>query len=185
MPSRERIEQAGGVSDDAVQAKTGKSWARWFAILDRAGARDMTHKQIVAALARYRLGPWWSQMVTVAYEQSRGLRAVHQQSDGFQISKTRTVGVTKARLYDAWKATARRQWLEDPELVVSKATRNRSLRIVWVDGHSRLDAYFYSSGRGKSRVTVNHRKLGDSRQAERMKRYWGRQLDRLQAWLAR
>ena len=34
----------------------------------------MNHKQIVALLyAKHNVGPWWQQMVTVTYEQARGL----------------------------------------------------------------------------------------------------------------
>ena len=31
------------MSDEAVKAKTGKTWKQWFAILDKAGAKQMTH----------------------------------------------------------------------------------------------------------------------------------------------
>ena len=29
------------MSDEAVKAKTGKSWKEWFALLDKAGAKKM------------------------------------------------------------------------------------------------------------------------------------------------
>src|SRR5262249_29597219 len=32
------------VGDSAVQARTGKTWEEWFAILDRAGGVKMSHK---------------------------------------------------------------------------------------------------------------------------------------------
>ena len=38
------------MSDAAVQAKTGKTWPEWFAVLDKAGAAKMTHKEIAAHL---------------------------------------------------------------------------------------------------------------------------------------
>lgn len=65
-------------SDAAVAAKTGKSWAQWFAVLDAAGANKMSHKEIVAYLRdNHDIGSWWQQMVTVGYEQARGLREKH------------------------------------------------------------------------------------------------------------
>src|SRR5262245_24402010 len=104
--------KAAGVSDDAVRAKTGKGWDEWFALLDRAGAAKMDHKQIVACLDKYPIGGWWQQMVTVAYEQERGLRAKHQQADGFATGVSRTVGVPVDTLYGAWhNARKRRRWL--------------------------------------------------------------------------
>jgi len=43
-----------------------------LAILDKAGAKKMDHKQIVAYLSeQHQVGPWWQQMVTVGYEQAR------------------------------------------------------------------------------------------------------------------
>jgi len=48
------------IGDDAVLARTGKAWAGWFRVLDRAGAKRMDHKQIVAhLLAHHDLSPWW------------------------------------------------------------------------------------------------------------------------------
>lgn len=32
---------------------------------------------------------WWSQMVTVMYEQSRGLREKHQRADGYAVSASK------------------------------------------------------------------------------------------------
>jgi len=34
------------MSDEAVAAKTGKNWSRWFKHLDAAGAKQMTHQEI-------------------------------------------------------------------------------------------------------------------------------------------
>lgn len=38
------------MSDEAVKAKTGKTWKEWFTILDKAGATKMTHQEIVKLL---------------------------------------------------------------------------------------------------------------------------------------
>jgi hypothetical protein len=67
------------MSDEAVEAKTGKTWSRWFKHLDAAGARKMTHQEIVAHLRdKHDVRPWWQQMVAVTYEQARGLREIHE-----------------------------------------------------------------------------------------------------------
>ena len=72
------------ISDDAVKAKTGKIWREWFSLLDKAGARTLDHKGIVAILSeQYSVGPWWQQMVTVEYERARGLREKHETAAGF------------------------------------------------------------------------------------------------------
>ena len=77
------------ISSEAVKAKTGKTWAQWFALLDKSRAQAMSHKDIVAVLAgKNGLGPWWRQMVAVAYEQAKGLRDKHEKPDGFEISRS-------------------------------------------------------------------------------------------------
>ena len=43
------------MSDEAVKAKTGKVWKEWFTILDKAGAKKMTHQEIGRASCRERV----------------------------------------------------------------------------------------------------------------------------------
>ena len=79
METKRRATTGPRMSDEAVKAKTGKNWKEWFAILDRSGANKMGHQEIVKCLnTKHDIGPWWQQMVTVTYEQARGLREKHQ-----------------------------------------------------------------------------------------------------------
>ncbi len=154
----------GGISSAAVEKATGRGWAEWFAILDKAGARSMTHKEIAALLhARHRCPPWWSQMVTVGYEQARGLRARHQVAGGYQVGASRTVNIPIAALYRAWADPKQRlRWLGAADLEVRRATANRSLRITWQPkkpAPTSVEVMFYEKGAGKSQVTVQHSKL--------------------------
>ena len=92
------------LSDDAVKERTGKIWADWFKILDKAGAKKWPHKEIAAyLLEKHKVGGWWSQMVAVGYEHERGLREKFQKCDGeFSASSSRTLAVPVAKLYTAW-----------------------------------------------------------------------------------
>jgi hypothetical protein len=82
----------GTIGDDAVKRATGKSWKEWFALLDKAGAAALSHRDITKLLSvRHELADWWSQMVTVAYERARGLRKVHETASGFNASVSRTL----------------------------------------------------------------------------------------------
>ena len=68
------------ISDEAVKAKTGKSWNQWFKILDRLNVKTNGHRHAAMSLHRtYKLNPWWSQAVTIRYEWERGLRTVKNQ----------------------------------------------------------------------------------------------------------
>lgn len=177
---RTRVREAGGIGTEAVNARTGKSWDEWFAILDRSGARRQTHKQIVSVLAtRYGLPPWWRQMVAVGYEQARGLRAKHETAAGFQISRSRTIASPVRRVYRAWSDGEQRSgWLSAADVVIRTATRNRSLRITWPNKTS-VEVMLYPKGASRTQVTVQHRKLPSAAAGERMKRFWGEALERL------
>lgn len=172
------------ISDEAVEAKTGKDWSTWFEILDAAQAQQMSHKEIVAFLdGNYQVGPWWRQMVTVTYEQARGLREKHEKPTGYQISRSRTLAAPVERLFDAWQDPAQRaSWLP-AAVTIRKSTPNRSLRITWEDGTTDLDVMFYPKGEGKTQVNVQHNKLPDADHAEQMKEYWASALERLAAYV--
>lgn len=170
------------MSDEAVAAKTGKNWKQWFAIIDKAGGRKMTHQEIVKLLnSKHNVGPWWGQMVTVTYEQQSGLRQNHQKPDGFQISVSRTINTPLSFVYTAFESEApRKEWLGEDGLVTRKATKNKSMRVTWKDGKTSLEINFYAKAKDKSQVVVQHSKLSSAGAAERMKTYWNKALDRLQ-----
>ena len=169
------------MGDDAVRAKTGKTWAEWFAILDSAGAKKLDHKGIVAILTeKHTLPPWWRQMVTVGYEQERGLRVAHQSPQGFTANASKTINVPLMTLYKAWSdKKARARWLPKPDFEVRRATPGRSMRITWVDKKSNLDVGFVAKGNGKSQVALDHGKLPDASAVERMKKFWSKALQAL------
>jgi len=172
--------QSERMSDEAVRAKTGKSWDEWLAILDAAGAKTLGHKEIVALVGQHGAGPWWRQMVTVTYEQARGLREKHQTATGYTANASRTIGVSVDRLFEAWSdASLRGRWLPDAELTIRKATPGKSLRISWGDG-TNVDVGLVSKGESKSQIAVEHAKLPDAEAVARAKEYWKQALDRLQ-----
>lgn len=173
------------MSDEAVRAKTGKTWKEWFAILDKAGAEKMTHQEIVKYLnTKQGVGPWWQQMVTVTYEQARGLREMHQKPAGYQISVSRTVNTPLPRLYKSFaNAKSRSAWLGEDGVVVRTATLGKSMRVTWNDKKTSLEINFYAKAAHKSLVVVQHSKLPDAKSSARMKTYWGKALDRLRASL--
>ncbi len=175
-----------GVASAAVLAKTGKTWERWFAILDKAGARKLAHKDIALYLSEtHRVPDWWCQMVTVGYEQARGLRQKHERPDGYSISKSVTLLVPIAKAYAAWDDPKQRAlWLDETRVAVRKATANKTMRITWVDGKSSLEVYFWDKGPSKCQVVVQHSKLATASAAAKMKSSWAARLNRLKAILS-
>jgi len=181
MKTRKSSEKVAGMSSAAVRAATGKTWKQWVSTLDKAGARKMTHKEIVAVVSgEHGIGPWWQQMVTVGYEQARGLRQKHETSQGFQISRSKTFAVPVATAFRAWQDKNRKQWLEGDRTTIRKATPGKSIRASWDGGATLLDINFYPKGAGKTQVTVQQSKLKTSAAAEKMKTFWRKNLNRLQ-----
>jgi hypothetical protein len=170
-----------GMSDDAVKAKTGRTWVEWVRALDAIGAATMAHRDIAARVhEEFGVGPWWGQTVTVGYERIRGLRAVGQRRTGsWEAAKSRTFSVPLASLYAAWAdAKKRARWLPGVKLTVRKATDGRSMRITWDDDTS-VELWFTSKGEAKSAVQVQHTKLASKDDATERKAYWGERLDAL------
>jgi hypothetical protein len=174
----------GGISTAAVKKATGRTWAQWLALLDRAGARKLPHREIARLLDRkHRLKDWWGQMVTVGYEQARGLRMKHQKADGFEISVTQTLAAPVDRAFAAWRDPAlREQWLPRTPLTVRKATPHKSIRILWPDD-TRVSVNFWPKGPLKCAVVPQHGKLTTPEAAEKMKAYWAAQLETLRVFL--
>lgn len=172
------------ISNEAVQAKTKKNWDEWFAILDTAGGKNMSHKDIVAFLEKnYAIDAWWQQSVTVTYEQARGLRKKYEMADGYQISKSITINAPAEKAFKAWTdEMTRANWLENPNIILRKATPNKSLRITWEDPKTSLEVYFYPKN-NRVQLTLNHSKLPNKDQAEIMKEYWADQFKKLKAFL--
>lgn len=182
----EKTTHAAGISSDAVRAKTGKSWDQWFSVLDRAGAKRWPHKDIAAHLHDKCGCPnWWSQMVTVGYEQERGLREKNQLCNGeFSTSASKTIAVPIGELYKNWNdAKLRAKWLSDSaKITIRKANLNKSMRITWHDGTS-VEVNFWDKGPGKSQAAVQHKKLEGPKDVARLKSYWTRNLSKLQQLL--
>ena len=185
MPTQKNEAKAPRMSDEAVKAKTGKTWKQWFTILDKAGAKKMSHPEIVKCLSElHDVGPWWRQMVTVTYEQARGLRQPHQKPGGFEISVSRTINVPLAKLYKAFATDkARNGWLAEDKLGVRTSTANKSIRGAWNEVQTSLEISFVPKGDNKSQVVVTHRKLPNAKASATMKTFWGKALDRLRASL--
>lgn len=174
-----------GVGSDAVARATGKAWDQWLALLDRAGAASMPHKAIAKLLAeRYAVPPWWSQMITVGYEQARGLREAWQQADGYSANVTRTMGAGIDRLYGAWADPALRSlWLGAAPVVVTRSKDGRSMALAWTAGGSRVEVNFTPQGERKSKVSVQHGRLADREAVLEKKGFWAEALGRLRQLL--
>jgi hypothetical protein len=167
-------------SDERIRERTGQGWEEWFALLDEWQAESKPHREIarwVAAQLGIEPLAWNAQAITASYELSRGLRAVGEKDDGFAVTASRTIATPVERLYDAFVSEPlRRQWLPDAVLSPRTTTRPRSARFDWGDGGTRVIVTFLAKGEAKSTIALEHRRLPDAGEADRMKAYWREQL---------
>ena len=80
---------------------------------------------------------------------------------------------------------ARRDWLPDDRLTERTATRPKSVRFDWADGPTRVHVTFLPRGESRSTVALEHRRLADAGEADRMKSYWRERLSVLKGALER
>ena len=192
-----------GISDAAAAKKTGHGFDHWFAILDAFDVAAKGHTAAASHLHSVHGVPGWhAQMISVAYERARGIRAVNQASTGgFQVSVSKTVGASVAEVAGVFNDALRReQWLEaaDPDLrralnaalggakpkqVVLKNADYGRLRYAW-DGAVEIRITGKPKGGGCS-VVADNMGLRDAGHVERRRTAWREAFEALKEQLDR
>lgn len=175
------------MSDQAIRRRTGRGWEEWFDLLDEWGAAERPHREIARWVAEeHGIDGWGAQAVTVTYERARGLRAVGERPDGFAISASKTVAVPVDRLFEAFvDESLRERWLPGGGLRERTASKPTSARFDWGDGETRVNVGFTAKGEAKSTAALQHERLADAEEAERMKAFWRERVAALKEALER
>jgi hypothetical protein len=158
---------AESVGGESVREATGKARDEWFAILDAAGATTWKHQAIARWLVSAQgVDPWWSQGVTVAYEQARGIRRPGQRQDGtYEASVTRTVELEKQAALRALAAVVSRELGIEP-LALNLEAKHPTARFP-LDGGEFVLATATDRDGGRSSIGLTWGKMpDDSRLAE-------------------
>lgn len=175
-----------GISDEAVKKATGKTRAQWFAILDKAGAKKMPHREIVRFLYDKHLGKrkgdigvtsptgWWSQMVTVEYERARGLRSVNQNADGFLVGVHKTLPMSRAQFLKRW------QKLPPVKKLTPTPTRSVRPMLRYKAKEGIVVVTMDDRPGGKLRVMVEAARLPKKSLVEKNRALWRKQLDAIE-----
>jgi hypothetical protein len=130
-----------------VERATNRTWDDWLRFMDRIGAEDLDHKAIALKVYEELDGTieragWWTQSVTVAYEQHIGRRVPGQRSDGtFQTSVSRSTRFGMDELMAEWQEFAAgdetvQAVVVDGDLRVSGTDRRTTWRTKARDGSS-------------------------------------------------
>jgi hypothetical protein len=194
---RKRTGEAGLIK------KTGHGYDHWFAVLDTFGAAAKGHTASAAHLAKgHGVPSWHCQMVAVAYERERGLRAMNQSCAGdFQVNVSKVVPASVAEVVDALRSPRRRtRWLEsaDPALVrpleaalsgprprevkVRDAALAR-LRYPWDTGA--VEIAIMGKPNGRTSVVASMTKLAGPEEVETRRAQWRVALNGLKEYLGR
>jgi hypothetical protein len=180
------------ISDASAVKATGHGFDHWFAVLDSFGAPDKGHTAAAAHLREdHGVRGWHAQMITVAYERTRGLRSHNQSCSGdFQVGVSKAVSAGVNAVVEAMRG---RRWLEgaDPELARAYPNpapwklRDRGdakLRFKWGPGTVEIRV---SAKKNGSTIVADNMKLADALHVERRRTQWRRALDSLKSILAK
>lgn len=174
------------INTESIAKATGKPWEAWVYALDVAGARELTHAELVklvnSQLESMESGGWWAQGITVAYEQHIGRRIPGQLANGlFELAVSKSVARPRAKLFPATVG-----WLEAKDnLKGEKPLRSRSTetpkrsnwRCDFSDG-SKFAATVEENGE-KSKLVLSHTAVPTEQKADKWKLYWKEVADEL------
>jgi uncharacterized protein YndB with AHSA1/START domain len=175
-----------GMSDAAIEKRTGCKWEKWVWALDYKGADGWSHRAIADYVSKaYKTGDWWAQAVTVGYERIKGLRNIGQRRGGnYEANKSKTIAAPAARVSRAFTDSRLRcKWLPGVPVTIRKNTPGKSVRMTWQDGTS-VEVWLTAKG-AKTATAVTHTKLAGKEDSEARKRYWDDKLKTLASLLER
>ncbi len=187
------------ISDAAVAKKTGHGYDHWFAVLDAFETRAKGHAAAAAHLhADHGVPGWHSQMITVAYERARGIRAVNQSCAGdFQVSVSKTIPASVSAVVSALSVGSQRaSWLKAADAglaqalnaalsgpkgkaVTVKDARNARFRYAW--NHTTVEIRITATPGGSATVVADNTKLAGASEVGERRARWRAALDGLKA----
>jgi hypothetical protein len=165
-------------STSKFKEQTGRSWEDWRDWLDGINASEMTHGEIAQrVLDRGGISGWWSQSVTVAYEQHIGRRVPGQVAEGqFATSASKTVDGNLddvlARFTDHMASLTELAGVRitrGPE--TSSSHKWRYWRCGLADGGV-VSVTMYQKSPGKVAVGVKHDKIDSADRIEVWRDFW-------------
>jgi uncharacterized protein YndB with AHSA1/START domain len=171
-----------GMSDAAIEKRTGCTWEKWVWALDHVKAHEWSHRAITEYVNKsYKTGDWWTQAVVVGYERIKGLRGIGQRRNGaYEANKSKTIAAPASHVYRALAdSRLRRKWLPDVAITIRKSTPGKSVRMTWDDGTS-VEVWLTPKG-AKTATAITHTKLSGKEDAEARKHYWAEKLNALAA----
>lgn len=200
---KEKISVINKITSNSVHKHTDKNWDQWIQILNKAGASNLTHKEIVLLLKnKYKLSAWWQQLVTSCYEVYIGRKIPGQNSKGhYQTTVTKVFHVDQKKLWklimsdlgvSIWlkplspvKILIKNQFECEGEIFGEFRTMlaPKRIRFTWQDSDwpqsTTVQIYLFQQGKNKTGIAFMHEKLKDLRAKNQMHAYWRNVLNEL------
>lgn len=166
------------ISDETLREKTGKNWKEWIDILDKDRALEMNHTEMAAHLRnKYRVDPWYAQTISNGYEKEKGIRVKYEKAEGdFEISKTKVFNIEIEKLFNFITNLIEKNFFGSKE--ITTLNKNKNIRLKNFDGTS-FSFDFYPK-ENKTQLAVQHFKIKDSNEAEKLKEFWSNKLKEIE-----
>jgi hypothetical protein len=162
---------------EGLEKATGKNWDEWLNYLESINASELSHAEIAQKVYEHGSPGWWSQTITVAYEQYIGRREPGQTSNGkFQVGASKTVNGSMDEALEKWVAVVDGQKEFDGvaiarEPATSKSDKFRYWHCNLTDG-SRISLSIYEKEPGKAMIGLGHENLSTKEDIERWREFW-------------
>ncbi|MBX9766645.1 MAG: SRPBCC domain-containing protein [Bdellovibrionales bacterium] len=192
-----KIEKIGSVSNASVLKCTGREWAEWISVLEGFGARQLTHKEIVAELKKkkYKVTVWWQHEVTSGYEIYIGRKLPGRNAKGlFSMTVTKTIPAGQSALWKFLNSEdGQKIWLKpwsQVELVpgaqfevedgffgeVRTVKAPSKLRLTWQDPEwlkaISLQVFVLGRGKDKSMIAIQQEGITTAQIKNDMRARW-------------
>jgi len=173
----------------SIEDATKLTWDEWLEFLDSVHAEELNHTEIAEKVrekleGRIESAGWWSQGVTVAYEQHIGRREPGQRSDGsYETSVTRTLDGTKDDIFALCLKHFEGVKTWNGKAVSNERTSITPVRSYWrcdLEGGSKVALSVEQKTPNKTMVAIAHTKLESAESKNDWQTFWKDVLDKLE-----
>lgn len=202
MAKLETITKIHKTTTETIKKHTGKTWDQWIVILDRAGGEKLKYRDLVIALKKYKLSPWWQAGIPMHYQMYKGVRVEGRNEKGkWATTSTKTYNISQKKMWDFLKSEAGiAVWLKPMskfefikgqnfeveggvygELRTMKAPQRARFKwsdLDW-DKHSYVQLIVIKRPKDKCIVGFMHESLSTGRARLQMKEHWLRVLEEI------
>ncbi|NLO71258.1 MAG: hypothetical protein GX102_10065 [Porphyromonadaceae bacterium] len=162
----------------SLETGTGKSWEYWLEFLESINAKELPHDEIARKVHAHGANEWWSQGVTVAYEQHIGRRIPGQTCDGdFQVTVSKTILGNMDEALEKWvKKVEGITEFDGVKITREPAISQTEKWRYWrcgLEDKSKISVNIQTKPGGvKSSLAINHDKIQEAGGVEKWRAFW-------------